>query len=353
MEQFALPNSYFTTSSAASCLLSSSSMLSSAQAGRNRTKGFLQDHCSSCRSSAACTTSSAASRTTPSATSLRATGQSCSSGSASARSSSSPPPRPRGRSSRATAPRAFEQRPSSAFLRMVKRGVELSSLFDLRDLFPSSRLVRMLPRSRKAERHRQEMFRLVDDILRHHEAQKMMMAGHGERDQDMVDVLLRIQRDSSMRDVFGAALDHVNKHSPMGHGRAHGKPKGDGENTARGTILVVNVWAISRDPRYWDKPDKFMPERFEGERALDFKGLDFEYTPFGAGRRICPGTTFAQVNVEIALASLLYHFDWELPAGTKPEDIDMTEQFGVTVSRKSELRLHPIPCIPTSTTKHL
>lgn len=124
-----------------------------------------------------------------------------------------------------------------------------------------------------------------------------------------------------------------------------------GYDVPKGTIVVVNVWAISRDPRYWDDPDRFIPERFESECALDFKGLDFEYTPFGAGRRICPGTTFAQANVEIALASLLYHFDWELPAGGKPEEIDMTEQFGVTISRKSQLLLHPIP--RTSTTKHL
>ncbi|TVU20686.1 hypothetical protein EJB05_32870, partial [Eragrostis curvula] len=90
------------------------------------------------------------------------------------------------------------------------------------------------------------------------------------------------------------------------------------------------------------KTDRFMPERFEGENALDFKGLDFEFTPFGAGRRICPGITFAQANVEIALATLLYHFDWELPAGAKPEEIDMTEQFGLSITRKSELLLQPI-----------
>ncbi|KAL6841601.1 hypothetical protein ACP4OV_028540 [Aristida adscensionis] len=83
-----------------------------------------------------------------------------------------------------------------AFLGMVKRGVKLSSLFDLRDLFPSSRLVRMLPRSRRAEQHRQEMFRLIDDIIRHHEERRRMAAGDdGDGEQDMIDVLLRIQQD--------------------------------------------------------------------------------------------------------------------------------------------------------------
>lgn len=116
-----------------------------------------------------------------------------------------------------------------------------------------------------------------------------------------------------------------------------------GYHVSKGTTIVTNVWAISRDPKYWKNPDKFMPERFLGEHNCNFKGLDFEFIPFGAGRRICPGMTFAQANIEIALASLLNHFDWDLPAGVKPENIDMTEQSGIVVKRKVELLLHPIP----------
>lgn len=85
-----------------------------------------------------------------------------------------------------------------AFLKMVKQGVDLSSLFDLRDLFPSSRLVQLLPRSgSKAERHRREMFRLMDDILKTHEERRA--AGEGDDEQDMIDVLLRIKKEGAMR----------------------------------------------------------------------------------------------------------------------------------------------------------
>lgn len=111
----------------------------------------------------------------------------------------------------------------------------------------------------------------------------------------------------------------------------------------KGTIVVTNAWAISRDPRYWEDPEKFMPERFEGEDPTKARGLDSGFMPFGAGRRICPGIGFAEANMKIALASLLYHFDWELPNDVKPEDIDMSELFGITVRRKTELLLHPIP----------
>ncbi|XP_026438823.1 cytochrome P450 71B35-like [Papaver somniferum] len=87
------------------------------------------------------------------------------------------------------------------------------------------------------------------------------------------------------------------------------------------TRILINAWAIGRNPEYWDKPDQFIPERFE-DFSIDFTGGQYSdptdkilisYLSLGGGRRSCPGMNMAPISMELILANLLYCFNWELP----------------------------------------
>ncbi|KAL0321066.1 UNVERIFIED_CONTAM: Premnaspirodiene oxygenase [Sesamum radiatum] len=104
------------------------------------------------------------------------------------------------------------------------------------------------------------------------------------------------------------------------------------------TRVLVNALAINRDPEYWDHAEAFEPERF-AESGIELTGTNFAFIPFGGGRRICPGASFGLATVELLLAQLLYHFNWELPDGLQPQDLDMTEIPGLAIKRKNNLHL--------------
>ncbi|CAL4942932.1 unnamed protein product [Urochloa decumbens] len=104
--------------------------------------------------------------------------------------------------------------------------------------------------------------------------------------------------------------------------------------------VIVNAWAIGRDPDVWVNPKEFFPERFEGS-DIDFNGAHFELLPFGAGRRICPGLAMGVANVEFILANLLYCFNWELPDGVRREDVSMEEAGSLTFHKKIPLIVVP------------
>ncbi|KAF7851361.1 hypothetical protein BT93_L4089 [Corymbia citriodora subsp. variegata] len=106
--------------------------------------------------------------------------------------------------------------------------------------------------------------------------------------------------------------------------------------------VLIHAGAFGRDPNHWENPEKFEPERFL-ESSVDFIGTYYHFVPFGFGRRVCPGIVFAMANIELLLALLLYHFDWALPNGQTPEELDMTEAFAATVRRKRDLYVIATP----------
>lgn len=107
--------------------------------------------------------------------------------------------------------------------------------------------------------------------------------------------------------------------------------------------VMINAWAIGRDKDSWEDPEAFKPSRFLAEGVPDYKGSNFEFIPFGSGRRSCPGMQLGLYALEVAVAHLLHCFTWELPDGMKPSELDTEDVFGLTAPRATRLVAVPTP----------
>ncbi|XP_042506701.1 cytochrome P450 81Q32-like [Macadamia integrifolia] len=104
-----------------------------------------------------------------------------------------------------------------------------------------------------------------------------------------------------------------------------------------GTILLVNAWAVHRDPKIWFESTSFKPERFEG---IEGEKEGYKFIPFGLGRRVCPGSGMGIRVVSLALGALLQCFEW---GRVGPEKVDMSEDPGLTMPKAKPLEAMYMP----------
>ncbi|XP_028799813.1 cytochrome P450 71D10 isoform X1 [Neltuma alba] len=300
-------------------------------------------------------------------------------------------------------------------LQVMEQTVKLSSGLSISDLYPSLEFISVITGLRaRMTKLQKDGDKVFDEIIRDHKEKKRNNVGGAE--EDLVDVLLRIQKDSDfgiplsldnikavltdvffggtettastidwamsellknpktmkeaqeeVRRVFGdkGYVDESELHQLKFLGaviketlRLH--PPGplvprensescviNGHEIPPKTKIIINIWAMGRDPKSWNNPEIFEPKRFLDTMVdYNFKGSNFEYIPFGAGRRICPGLVFATSGLELALSNLLYHFDWKLPKGMRLDELDMDEAFGAAIRREKDLILVPIGYSP-------
>uniref|UniRef100_A0A2P2MR43 Flavonoid 3'-monooxygenase n=1 Tax=Rhizophora mucronata TaxID=61149 RepID=A0A2P2MR43_RHIMU len=109
-----------------------------------------------------------------------------------------------------------------------------------------------------------------------------------------------------------------------------------------GSTVFLNAYAIHRDPQLWDRPLEFQPERFLCAESIkfDLSGNNFQYLPFGSGRRVCAGLPLAEKMLMYQLASFLHSFDWKLPGDTK---LEFSEKSGIVVKKMKPLLAIPTP----------
>ncbi|GKV16728.1 hypothetical protein SLEP1_g27327 [Rubroshorea leprosula] len=103
-----------------------------------------------------------------------------------------------------------------------------------------------------------------------------------------------------------------------------------GYDVPQDTMVLVNAFAIHRDPNVWDEPESFKPERLEKEENKEGHKL----LPFGLGRRACPGAGLAQRTVTLTLGSMIQCFEWKR---ISEEEVDMTEGRGLTMPKAQPL----------------
>ncbi|KAK3224791.1 hypothetical protein Dsin_004653 [Dipteronia sinensis] len=119
-----------------------------------------------------------------------------------------------------------------------------------------------------------------------------------------------------------------------------------GYTIPKGSKIMLNVYAIQRDPQLWDNPLEFRPERFlSNSEKFDYLGNNFQYMPFGSGRRVCPGIPLAKRMLMFLLASILHSFEWKLPNDT---ELDLSDKWGLVAKKLKPLVVIPTPRLSNS-----
>jgi len=111
----------------------------------------------------------------------------------------------------------------------------------------------------------------------------------------------------------------------------------NGIEIPKDTVTMISVYHLHRNPKYWQHPDAFLPERFEGKNNTLFNSE--AYYPFGGGPRMCIGFYFATMEITIVLAQLLYHFDFQLDETHKVEFeplVTLKPKYGIKLQIKQD-----------------
>ncbi|PHT53790.1 hypothetical protein CQW23_08252 [Capsicum baccatum] len=209
------------------------------------------------------------------------------------------------------------------FKTLLLEFVELLGVFNIGDFMPWLAWVnRFNGLNAKVDKVAAEFSAFLEGVIEEHRETKI--DDEEEESADFVDILLQVQKENKsgfkvemdsikafIMDMFSAGTDTTSTllewtmNELMRNPKTLRKLREEdtkvlGYDVAAGTQVFVCPWAISRDPTIWENPEEFQPERFL-DSSVDYKGLDFGLIPFGAGRRGCPGITFAKVVNELAL----------------------------------------------------
>ena len=87
----------------------------------------------------------------------------------------------------------------------------------------------------------------------------------------------------------------------------------------KGATIVISPWLTHRNPKLWDDPSRFIPDRFSQENSA--ARPRYAYLPFGAGQHICAGAHFAMLETVLIVASVIQSWRLDMPEGAKVEPV--------------------------------
>ena len=105
----------------------------------------------------------------------------------------------------------------------------------------------------------------------------------------------------------------------------------DGYDIPEDATVILPVFAVQRDERWYENPDAFDPDRWRGESDVEAGNPNFAYCPFGGGPNVCIGETFAKAEIKTALATILR--EWEL----RPVTEEFERAIAITAQPQDEL----------------
>jgi cytochrome P450 len=106
-----------------------------------------------------------------------------------------------------------------------------------------------------------------------------------------------------------------------------------GYRLKKGEMVLISQYVMHRDPRYFEEPDLFYPERFENDFQKTLP--PYTYFPFGGGPRVCIGNHFALMEAVLVLACIAQQYNLKLA----PDHQEIKPQPLITLRPKGGIRL--------------
>ncbi|PPS14866.1 hypothetical protein GOBAR_AA05728 [Gossypium barbadense] len=246
---------------------------------------------------------------------------------------------------------SISQEGQDEFIRILQEFSKLFGAFNIADFIPWLGWADPQGLNTRLENARCALDKFIDTIIDDHiEKKKRNGDGPDDGDTDMVDDLLtfyseeaKVNESEDVQNSIKLTRDNIKAIIMVNPRNAEEEEDAvvAGYQIPAKSRVMINAWAIGRDRNSWEDPDSFKPSRFLREGVPDFKGSNFEFIPFGSGRRSCPGMQLGLYALDMAVAHLLHCFTWELPDGMKPSELDMSDIFGLTAPRAN--RLYAVP----------